>query len=71
LRKCESAFTLTASASFHLLPACPIFKKNEIILDSFKLNFNLHSTLLNLSYLFHSHKKKLLRPNYPSSPSLV
>jgi len=44
--KCESAFTLTASSIIHLLPAYNIFKKDEIILDLFKLNLKLHCILL-------------------------
>lgn len=32
------------------------FRKNEIILDSIKLNFSLQSILLSLSYYFHSQK---------------
>lgn len=39
-------------------PIPSLKKKNEIILDSFKLNFNLHSILLNLSYYFHSQKNR-------------
>lgn len=60
--KCESAFTLTVSSITHLLPAYNIFKKDEIILDLFKLK--LHSILLSLSYylpplLFKSQKLTL------------
>jgi len=62
--KCESAFNVTASSIIHLLPASNIFKKDEIILDLFKLNLKLHSILLNLSYylpplLFKSQKLTL------------
>jgi hypothetical protein len=53
----------SSSSLFHLL------KKDEIILDSFKLNLKLHSLLLNLSCDFYSQKTVAAKLSICPSPT--